>query len=123
MLTLNNKKKIIFTASLAFLLILTGVSSFLVSNALKKEGAAVIVTVNGEQIASYPLTADGTYLLNGGTNVLVIREGKAYVESADCPDKICVNHHKISKTGERIICLPNKLEIAVIGSDDEIFTN
>ena len=46
-------------------------------------------------------------------NVLVIREGKARVEEATCPDGICAAHKPISREGESIVCLPHRVVITV----------
>ena len=86
-----------------------------------KTGEYVVVTVNGEEVGTYSLAIDGEYQLNGGTNTLVIKSGKAYIDHANCPDKLCINQGKISKTGERIVCLPNKITITVIGEMDDNF--
>ena len=43
---------------------------------------------------------------------------------ADCPDQICVNHLAISRDGESIICLPNKVVIAIEAGDTRnVFTS
>ena len=49
-----------------------------------------------------------------GKCILVISDGKADMESADCPNQICVHHGAISHTGETIVCLPNRVVIEVI---------
>ena len=49
-----------------------------------------------------------------GKCFLVISDGKADMESADCPNQICVHHSAISHTGETIVCLPNRVVIEVI---------
>jgi hypothetical protein len=46
-------------------------------------------------------------------NTLVIEGGRARIEAADCPDKLCVKQRAISKAGESIICLPHKLVIRI----------
>ena len=51
-------------------------------------------------------------------NILVIKDGKASIEQASCPDKICVRQNSISKTGQTITCLPNKTVIKIIGDTD-----
>lgn len=48
-----------------------------------------------------------------GRCVLVIEDGKAYMEEADCPNQICVHHSAISHKGETIVCLPNRIVIEV----------
>ena len=95
-------------------------SLFLVVNLTKKEGAYVIVRVDGEQVAKYSLYEDGEYQLNGGTNVLKIENGKAFLISANCPDHLCVKQGKIDQGGESITCLPNRLTIVVYGIDSEV---
>ncbi len=93
---------------------------FVVFDALKKDGAYVVVRINGEIIAKYDLLEDGEYELNGGTNVLKIEQGKAYLVSANCPDHLCVKQGKIDQSGETITCLPNKLTVTVYGAGSEV---
>ncbi len=84
----------------------------------KEEGACVVVRVDGEQVATYSLGEDGEYSLNGGTNILCIHDGKAYLTEANCPDHLCVKQGKIDQTGETITCLPNRLTVTVYGAED-----
>ncbi len=97
---------------LAVALILFGVMEL-----TKKDGAYVVVRVDGTEVARYSLSDDGEYSLNGGTNILRIKDGKAYLTSADCPDHLCVKQGKIDKSGETITCLPNKLTVTVYGAE------
>lgn len=81
-------------------------------------GSAVTVTVDGELYGTYSLlqdTVQDIYTGDGGEghNRLVIREGKAYVETATCPDGICVAHAPVFRSGESIVCLPNRVVITV----------
>ncbi|HHW45603.1 MAG TPA: NusG domain II-containing protein [Clostridiales bacterium] len=79
-----------------------------------KPGNTVLVTVDKQEYGRYPLSEDRTVEIKGiGTNLLVIENGSAYVKSADCPDKICVNHKPISESGEAIVCLPNKVVVEI----------
>lgn len=115
----GNKKMIadiILIASVLFI----ALSVFLIVELSKKEGAFVRVSIDGEEIAEYSLSADGEYSLNGGTNILVIEKGEAYIKWADCPRQICVKDGKISRTGERITCLENRVVVEVFGKGDEI---
>ncbi len=56
-----------------------------------------------------------------GRNVLKIEDETVRVIEASCPDKLDVKQGRISKPGEVIVCLPNKLLIEIKGkkSDDE----
>ena len=83
-------------------------------------GAYVTVEVDGQVAETLPLDEDTEYLIESehGTNTLIIEGGAARMSAADCPDKICVRHKKISQSGESIICLPHKVIVTVV-SDRE----
>lgn len=110
---MNKKDFILIGAIIAISLVL-----LLCVNLTQKEGTGVIVKMNGQEIGRYSLSTNGTYPLNGGTNVLVIKDGYAYLLDATCPDKLCVQQGKISKTGQVITCLPNKLTVSVYGAGE-----
>ena len=112
---MNKKDFILIGAILAVIL-----SLFSLVSLTKQDGAYVVVKVNGEKVAQYSLFIDGEYELNGGTNVLRIENGKAYLVSADCPDHLCVKQGKIDQSGETITCLPNRLTITVYGADSDV---
>ena len=55
-------------------------------------GASVEVTVDGAIYGTYPLDVDKEIPIQKDgktTNLLVIKDGKADVTEADCPDKLC----------------------------------
>lgn len=84
-------------------------------------GTTVTVEIDGKLVDRLPLSEDLQKEYtdeNGGTNLLVIKNGKAQITQADCPDKICVHHHPISRSGESIICLPHKLVVTVINEKE-----
>ena len=90
----------------------------LITTLTRREGGYVEVEKNGELVATYSLSVNGEYSLNGGTNVLVIEGGVAYLKDANCPDKTCVKTGKIHYVGQSIICLPNEISITVRGGSD-----
>lgn len=105
---------IVIVAILVFsLLVLT------VMTLTRKEGATVVVEVNGECVAEYPLALNGVYILNGGTNTLAIENGTARMSDSSCPDHICENKGKIKYVGQTIVCLPNKLTVTVKGDSSD----
>lgn len=120
---MSNIAKTLFTVILVLTLLIAGVASYFILEANKEEGAAVIVSINGVTVAEYPLDKDGIFPINNGTNILVIESGTARVADASCPDELCVRTGKISKTGEKIVCLPNKVMVEVIGAGEDIFLN
>ena len=110
------KRDIILIASI----LIVAIAFFLIVELTNEEGAGVTVKVDGVKVAEYSLSKNGTYPLNGGTNILVIENGKAYLTDANCPDKLCVHQGKISRTGETITCLPNKLTVSVFGAEQSV---
>ena len=54
-----------------------------------------------------------------GYNLIEIGDGKVRVVEADCPDKLDVKQGYISKVGEVIVCLPNRLVIEIKGVSEE----
>lgn len=79
----------------------------------------VTVTVDGEMFGEYSLLTDAVIDI-GGTNRLVIKDGRASMEWADCPDQICVEHREIWRDGESIICLPNKIAVTVKSTEEPL---
>ncbi len=84
----------------------------------RQSGDMVKVTVDGKVYGEYLLSQDRTEEIYTGVsgeqrNRLVIHAGKAFVETANCPDKICANHRAIFRDGESIVCLPHRVVITV----------
>ncbi|MBC8060388.1 MAG: NusG domain II-containing protein [Clostridiaceae bacterium] len=80
----------------------------------------VEVYSQGKLLKKLPLKKDAekvTFTIDNrlGTNIVEIDKAKVKIIDADCPDKICLKDHAISKPGEAIICLPHKLVVKIIG--------
>ena len=85
---------------------------------MRGEGDIVVVEVDGSTYGTYALNIDRTVEIRTGAdgkelNLLVIKDGKAHVETATCPDGICAAHRPISREGESIVCLPHRVVITV----------
>ena len=101
---------------IAALLLLGGLLYF-VMHANREEGGVAVVRVDGVETERHLLSVEGTFPLNGGTNILVISGGQAWLSEANCPDHICVKQGKIHYTGQVITCLPNRLTVTVEGGE------
>ena len=112
------KKKVFADIILICILLVLALSVFLVVELTRREGAYVVVSIDGGVVCRYSLSEDGEFLLNGGTNTLVISGGKAYISQADCPDGLCVSQGKISRTGQTVVCLPNRVMLRIVGAED-----
>ena len=60
------------------------------------------------------ITLSGEY----GDNVILVSNGHIEMKSADCPDKICVEHGELKSSASPIVCLPNKVVIKFESSTD-----
>ena len=83
-------------------------------------GAWVVVSRDGQEIARYALDEDQSINIadESGTNLLVIAGGQADITEADCPDELCVHQPMISKSGQTLICLPHKLIVSIEGGEE-----
>ena len=119
------RKKRIHDVVLGLALLIVAMALFVVdiTKASNDDGnKTVVVSIDGKKEAEYPLDKDGIHILHGshlGTNKLVIKDGEAYIEEASCPDKQCVKQGKISKAGEMLVCLPNRVVIKIVDANEE----
>lgn len=95
-------------------LCISGIIFMIYKGMHKESGAYVVISVDDEEYARLPLNEDTRFEI-AGTNVVVVSDGKVYMESAGCPDQICVKHRKIAYNGESIICLPNRVIVKITG--------
>ena len=98
-------------------LLLSALLAWLALNLGREAGGCVVVRVDGAEVERHSLDLDGVFPLNGGTNILVIENGEAYLSEANCPDQICVKQGHIHFMHEVITCLPNRLTVTVEGGE------
>ena len=105
---------------LAVALIILSVVFIICFSTLRPEGNRVVITINNEVFGEYSLSEDAEIEVKTdlGFNKVIIKEGKAWVVDADCPDKYCVAHNKIESVGEMGVCLPHKLVVEIRGGDN-----
>lgn len=77
-----------------------------------------VVRVDGKVVAEVLL--DGSRLgeklsfeTKYGRNVLEVGDGWVRMIEANCPDMLDVKQGKISRSGERIVCLPHRLIVEI----------
>ncbi len=114
----KNDRILILTLALIAFAAYAGITFF--QGASTSNGVAV-VTVDGEEYGRYSLAVDTTeriVLPDGSYNLLEITEGKADITEASCPDGICVRHRAVSKRGQSIVCLPNKVVVEIENGEE-----
>jgi len=67
----------------------------------------------GDERIEIPLNLQGDDYVH-----IVIEKGNVWVEDASCPDKVCVKTGPISKSGQSIVCLPNKTVVYIEGAEE-----
>ena len=82
------------------------------------------VVLEGELIAEYDLSAltgPVTLTVDQADYPLTIRlePGRVCIGESACPSQDCVHTGWISRAGEQIICLPNRLVISLTGGQQE----
>lgn len=88
----------------------------------RQTGGTVEVRVAGELVKCFPLSEDVTYEIigaDGGGNLLIIRDGAAWIEEADCPDALCVGMGRIRRSGQSVVCLPHQVVVEITGAADD----
>ena len=94
-------------------------------------GDTVVIESAGKLYATYPLFEDRTVEVPapGSSkadsddaahtyteyNLVEISGGQVTVTEASCKNQVCVKHSSISRSGESIVCLPNRLVVRIEG--------
>ena len=105
---------------LAAVLIVLGLAASIILSFGDTMGKELVITSQGEIYGTYSLLEDQTIRVeadDGHFNCVRIENGCAFVDSADCTGQDCVHSHSISKGGETIVCLPNKLILEISGGE------
>lgn len=87
-----------------------------------KAGAKVVITIDGEIYGTYSLEEEQTIAIkkkDKTTNILQIKDGQASMITADCPDQLCVHQNAITKEGQTIVCLPNRVVVEIEGDAEK----
>ncbi len=93
---------------------------FLYSKLSTREPEAVVY-LDGKEKGRYSLSDNIMIEIrqeNGACNMLRIKDRKAEITQASCPDKVCVRHRPVSGQGESLICLPNKMVVEIENGEE-----
>jgi len=80
-----------------------------------------VISVNGKRVKEITL-GDGRQELSvrgyQGESRLESEGGRVRMVDSACPDKLCVQTGWISRPGESIVCLPNRVVVEVVGDEE-----
>lgn len=104
---------------LACALIAVGLAISYIFSFGQSEGDIVKIICNGRFFGSYSLNEDREISIdrNDHINKVTINNGTVSMSFSDCKGQDCVQQGIISKSGETIICLPNKIVVEITGVD------
>ena len=118
---MNKKEKITFRRGDAVTIALViafalGMILFLSLHSFSEENLKVQIWQNGEMLQEWPLTSDREFVVEGEyRNTIVTKEGRVAVSESNCPGEDCVHTGWISRSGRSIVCLPNRIEVRIVG--------
>ncbi|RKX94799.1 MAG: hypothetical protein DRP84_06110 [Spirochaetes bacterium] len=70
----------------------------------------------------YPIEKNRKIEVKGplGDTIVVIEDGKAWIEYSPCREKICMKMGKISRVGQQVVCVPNRVLVEIEGRNGDI---
>jgi hypothetical protein len=70
----------------------------------------------------YELNEDRVVEVEGplGITKVIIEDGEVWVENSPCREKICMRMGRIKRTGDQLICIPNRVVVEIEGDIEYI---
>lgn len=99
---------------IVLLLLTAAIASVVLIKMHKPEGNTVHIYADGSEYGIYDLNTDRDIEIKSedGYNLVRIVAGRVWMESADCPNQLCVNMLPLSYGDtDMIVCLPHKIII------------
>ena len=88
---------------------------FIAESSLRPAGAEAGIFIDNQPVATIDLSVDNNYEFKGKTGIVKVsvKDGRLRIMEADCPLHLCMKTGYISRSGEIVVCLPNRF-LAVI---------
>lgn len=79
------------------------------------------IYVDGEIYETIPINKEKEITIETkyGVNVVKIHDNGAEMAQANCPDHLCEKVGFIDQVGNRIVCLPNRVYVEIVGDVEE----
>ena len=104
---------------LASIIVISLILFFLTGQTLREaQNKYVSVQISGREVQKISLKKEKelreyNFKTKLGTNKVLVKDGKVWVQESNCPDQICVHMAPIEKVGETIICLPHEFLVEI----------
>lgn len=105
-----------------FLILLLGLgtaASFFF-NPSSRVGTEVLVILQNQKIGLFSTSKDTVFTLVGpvGKTEIQIQDARVWISKAPCRHHICQHQGKISKSGQILVCVPNRIYVQIEGQPD-----
>lgn len=101
--------------------LLLAVAVFLLFIPRNETGAYAEIYQDGKLIKTLSLAEDQQLTISGNHySTIAVRDGKIAIVSSTCPGEDCVACGWIGTVGRSIVCLPNGLEIRIVGENSDV---
>ena len=82
--------------------------------------ALVKISVAGNPYGTYDLSTNQEIEITNGQNLnkVIIKDNEVQMIEANCHNKVCIKQGRISKPGQTIICLPNRVLVQIEGASE-----
>ncbi len=108
-----------FEAVIIGIVLLGSIAAIFIMNR-SSGGSRTAVIRCGDIRYEFSLNEDGVFRFDGIDAEFEVKSGKIRLINASCPDKICEKTGYIGSSGQSIICVPNKITVMVVGSDESV---
>lgn len=83
-----------------------------------------LVRIYGEQglFREVSIHEEGRVTITGplGESIVEVRSGEVSMAFSPCANKLCIHMGKISRSGESILCVPNKVSVIISSRNTEM---
>ncbi|MBQ0163479.1 MAG: NusG domain II-containing protein [Treponema sp.] len=120
-MSMNLKKKLIKAFDFLIILLFAGIFFYSLSMLSMGREKPVLKITALDSVYEYDISNDRRLDIQGrtGSTVIVIENGKVFVESSTCKNKNCVLMGKISRSGEWLCCAPNEVFAVITGKSND----
>ena len=97
------------------------IASFFALSAFSVQGSTVLIQVDGKTVHKMNLNESRAVAITGtrGELHIMTKDGKIAVTYADCPQQVCVRTGWRFRSGDLIVCVPNKTVVRIMGDESE----
>ncbi len=118
-----NKRRFHFISRKELLILaavlVAAVAALLILGKLGEKGNCAVIRC-GDVTETVSLDNNREFTVDGcGETVFEVSDGKIRIKTAVCPDKICSETGYISRAGQSIVCVPEKIVIAISGAESD----